>query len=985
MRRQRAAAGRLVFVAALTLAGAGAGAAAALAVSGSGLIRAAGGAAGGVAGLCSAAWVDAAKQRREAIAAAARERGQVLDPVISEPPHDLSVLGLLLPTRHGAAPFRGRAADLVWLQAWRDDRDGHPVALVTGPGGVGKTRLVTQFAVTRPPPWAAGWLHPGRGGSALAAVHACGDPALILIDDADASQDAAALLADLAGHPRAGPVRVVLIARTADALAQVAGQIPEAARWIIAPENLPVRPIGPFGGADDHARWFGEAVRAYAAARRIPPPDLSAVTAAGSAAKAGEPVLTIQAQALLVVLETERRRPQHTGVQALPFDQVAEALFAHEQRRWQQVAQQPGWGLADLTAPVQQRVIAALMLSGAAGEPEAITALRAVPDLADATAERLARIARWAFHLYPPGPVQIQPDMLAEWFLITQLTSAPDLAAHLTDLAAQRIPALLILFAHASDHMPAAVPLYTGLIQADPAGLAAVGAEAALTASTAQHLLDAALASLVTSTDWSPGALADLDRHLPEGTLPRTRAAASAATVELARETGIREDLPDALLRHGASLRALGRHQEALAAEEEALALCRDLAAANPAHQPRLADALNGYGNSLAALGRHQEALAAEEEALALCRDLAAANPAHQPRLADALNSYGNSLAALGRHQEALAAEEEALALCRDLAAANPAHQPRLARVLNGYAASLRDLRRHQEALAAEEEALALCRDLAAANPAHQPVLADALNGYGNSLAALGRHQEALAAEEEALALCRDLAAANPAHQPRLARVLNGYADSLRDLRRLREALAARQKALALCRDLAAANPAHQPDLADALAKYGADLTNLGRRQEVLAAFEETLALCRDLAAANPAHQLRLADALNNYGACLAAILGQDREALATFEEALALCRDLAAADPVYQSYLAHTLDNCGISLRDQGRHSEALTYDRERLELYAILARSDPDLYEKTYQRLLAELRRTYDLRGDQSTSISLHLRRDNQGSDQP
>jgi len=32
-----------------------------------------------------------------------------------------------------------------------------------------------------------------------------------------------------------------------------------------------------------------------------------------------------------------------------------------------------------------------------------------------------------------------------------------------------------------------------------------------------------------------------------------------------------------------------------------------------------------------------------------------------------------------------------------------------------------------------------------------------------------------------------------------------------------------------------------------------------------------------------------------------------------------------------------------------------------------------------------LAELRRTYDLRGDQSTSISLHLRRDNKGNGQP
>ena len=61
-------------------------------------------------------------------------------------------------------------------------------------------------------------------------------------------------------------------------------------------------------------------------------------------------MLTIQAQALLAVLETERRRPLHPASPALPFDQVAEALFAHEQRRWQQVAQQPGWGLADLTA-----------------------------------------------------------------------------------------------------------------------------------------------------------------------------------------------------------------------------------------------------------------------------------------------------------------------------------------------------------------------------------------------------------------------------------------------------------------------------------------------------------------------------------------------------------------------------------------------------------------------------------------------------------
>jgi hypothetical protein len=249
-------------------------------------------------------------------------------------------------------------------------------------GRVGKTRLVVQFAVTRPGPWVAGWLHRGCGGSVLDVVRGCGDPALILVDDADASPDAVALLENLAARPGGVPVRVVLIARTADALARVAGQVPEQARWIIAVENLPVCTVGPFGSADDYARWFGEAVRAYAAARRSPPPDLPDVTSTGSTGRAEEPVLTVQAQALLAVLEAERRRPWHRDMQVLPFDQVAGALFEHEQRRWQQVARQPGWGLADLDATTQQRAIAALLLSGAPGEAEAVTALRAVPDLA---------------------------------------------------------------------------------------------------------------------------------------------------------------------------------------------------------------------------------------------------------------------------------------------------------------------------------------------------------------------------------------------------------------------------------------------------------------------------------------------------------------------------------------------------------------------------------------------------------------------------
>ena len=130
---------------------------------------------------------------------------------------------------------------------------------------------------------------------------------------------------------------------------------------------------------------------------------------------------------------------------------------------------------------------------------------------------------------------------------------------------------------------------------------------------------------------------------------------------------------------HGASLLDLGRHLEALAASEEALALYRDLAAAKPARQSDLARVLNSYGATLMHLGRHREALAVLEEALALYRDPASGNAARQPDLARALNSYGATLMHLGRHREALAVLEEALALYRDLAAANPAYESGLA------------------------------------------------------------------------------------------------------------------------------------------------------------------------------------------------------------------------------------------------------------------------------------------------------------------
>jgi hypothetical protein len=193
--RRRSIAERITRSAALTLTGASAGLAAAFA-TGAWWVRTAAAAAGGTAALAAAIWDDHASQRR----AAQQARGQILDPVISGAEQDSSVFGVLLATR-AIAPFQGRTADLARLTKWCDNPHGHPVAVITGPAGTGKTRLATHFASQRPTTWATGWLRPGRGTTALPTIRPCGDPALILIDDADQQPDLTPLLEDLATHP----------------------------------------------------------------------------------------------------------------------------------------------------------------------------------------------------------------------------------------------------------------------------------------------------------------------------------------------------------------------------------------------------------------------------------------------------------------------------------------------------------------------------------------------------------------------------------------------------------------------------------------------------------------------------------------------------------------------------------------------------------------------------------------------------------------
>ncbi len=87
----------------------------------------------------------------------------------------------------------------------------------------------------------------------------------------------------------------------------------------------------------------------------------------------------------------------------------------------------------------------------------------------------------------------------------------------------------------------------------------------------------------------------------------------------------------------------------------------------------------------LAELGRRERGASVIEEAVGICRLLAAEHPdAFGPKLADVLHTQSHRLAELGQNDQALTVIKEAVRIYRPLAAEHPgAFGPKLADVLH--------------------------------------------------------------------------------------------------------------------------------------------------------------------------------------------------------------------------------------------------------------------------------------------------------------
>ncbi|MDJ0386153.1 tetratricopeptide repeat-containing serine protease family protein [Streptomyces sp. G-G2] len=178
-----------------------------------------------------------------------------------------------------------------------------------------------------------------------------------------------------------------------------------------------------------------------------------------------------------------------------------------------------------------------------------------------------------------------------------------------------------------------------------------------------------------------------------------------------------------ALGMHGAVLTELDQRAAALPVLERAVKVARPSAETGAgAYRVILASALNVLAQYLAEEPeRHEEALAAAEEAVALLTPLAEADSlAHEADLARARASLGLCLARAGRYDEAAEITEGALKVWRRLWDADPAaHELDLSGVLLTYA-RVRQLAgvRAAEVLVAVDEALAVFRSVGDKEPA---------------------------------------------------------------------------------------------------------------------------------------------------------------------------------------------------------------------------------------------------------------------------
>ena len=606
---------------------------------------------------------------------------KVLAPGYLPLPDDSTPLQMIR-TRYGVVPFCSRS-EYRELREWAvgtarssGRKPDVSVAVLTGAGGVGKTRMAAQLCHDLEVlGWYTGFV-PAKSAMEnddLTYLAELTTELLVVVDYAEESrqEQLATLLRSLRG--RRSPTRIVLTARGIDSwweefLEDLESDGTQLGQVLV--KELEPRP--------DPVLLYRQAVRGFSKViNGVNPPEVAILE------HAGETALDIVMRAWLTVVDDsgmqdpQSERSVEKGARSARAsnsnarDSLYDRVLRLEFKRWKAFPE-----VQEISLKHLRRIAATLsLLAPEASQVDDV--LSRLPEWRDKHLRRskLAELLSTTLMRYAgDGGVSLRPDPVAEHLVLSvfgreveQLdavlpgeplgfsgvngSNANEATATRALLLGQQVQNLIqVITRTASQDRESAVRLAIHVLKTCPhlwfSALETALVQGGPFADALEHVIESG-AELP---------FEEIERAIPlgHGTL-RCAALAALQHMEVSAE---RDPVRRARYLHSLASRlsGVGRSGEALEAAQEAVGLYRELVEASPAaYTPDLAMSLNNLANILSGVGRLGEALEVAQEATGLRRELVEVSPAaYTPDLARSLNNLANLLSEEGRYEEAL-------------------------------------------------------------------------------------------------------------------------------------------------------------------------------------------------------------------------------------------------------------------------------------------------------------------------------------------